>query len=425
MNTSSRTKAVPPVLDAAISRGLIDDTSPWAIFFDLDALEQRYQRLEQAFPADALHAVAIKANPLLAILRRLVDAEAGLEAASFGEVQLALAAGADPNDIVYDSPAKTSAELEAALEMGVYINADNLQELERIAACNPGDDAAIGVRVNPVVGTGDIDATSVATEGSKFGVSLVRQRRALVDAFRDYPWLRGLHVHTGSQGCDLSLLVEGVCRCIDFARHLQTHVPDCHIETIDIGGGLPVAYRRHTKTPSIDDYAEALRDEVPELFDRNRRLITEFGRWLHAPCAFAASRVAYTKPRHGGVIATIHFGADLMLRRAYRPDQWYHRLSIHESDGTPHQGDETDLTVAGPLCFSGDLIADGIRLPQPKPGDYVVAHDVGAYTFSMWSRYCSRSFPPIYGIRRREDDLEFEALHDGESGEQVVDFWSI
>jgi diaminopimelate decarboxylase len=35
--------------------------------------------------------------------------------------------------IVYDSPTKTKAELVFSLEQGVYVNADNLAEIERIA----------------------------------------------------------------------------------------------------------------------------------------------------------------------------------------------------------------------------------------------------------------------------------------------------
>ena len=411
------------ILRAAFSNDLLRQNSSWAVFFDLDKLEQRYQRLEQAFPADALHAVAVKANPLVSVLHKLVERGAGLEAASMGEIEVAKAAGVDPSKIVYDSPAKRTAEIKAALEQGVHINADNLQEVERIAELGAPGQATIGIRINPVVGKGEIDATSVATETSKFGVSIVRRRRALVEAFRRHRWLNALHVHTGSQGCQLALLVEGVRRCVDFAHHLEKNIDGCQIDTIDIGGGLPVAYRPNAEAPTIEDYADALRREVPELFDRSRRVVTEFGRWLHAPCAFAASPVEYTKPIPGGALATIHFGADLMLRRAYRPEDWYHHLSIHTPDGTPRVGDETDVTIAGPLCFSGDVIADGMRLPAPEPSDYVVAHDVGAYTFSMWSRYCSRPFPPIYGFRRTGGGLDFEVLHSGETDEDLARFW--
>lgn len=411
------------ILNEAIGRGLVDDEHPWAVFFDLDALQERFDRLERAFPADALHAVAIKANPLTSVLKKLVERGAGLEAASWGEVELARRAGAEQEAIVFDSPAKTKSEIGDALAGNLYLNADNLSELERIADAEPSPEARIGIRVNPVVGAGDIEATSVSTKSSKFGVSLLRRQRALVEVFRRHRWLRGLHVHTGSQGCGVDLLVEGVRRCVDFAGRVDHALGEQRIEIIDIGGGLPVAYRPHVDAPTIEEYASALRDAVPELFERRRRVITEFGRWLYAPCAFAASRVEYVKELPGGPLAVIHFGADLLLRRAYRPDDWYHRLTVHDATGKRSAGEEADVTVAGPLCFSGDVLARQRRLPRPEAGDYVIAHDVGAYTFSMWSRYCSRRFPRVFGFQRLHDGNHFEVLHPGESNEDLVDFW--
>ena len=414
---------VQPVLEEALDAGVLDDAVPWAIFFDLDELDDRFARLQRSFPADALHAVAVKANPLVAVLQRLVEHGAGLEAASTAEIEIARRANAVADQIVFDSPAKTVSDLRAAMEAGIHINADNNQELERIDGLQPPDGASIGLRLNPVVGKGSIDATAVSGKNSKFGVSLLRNHRALIDAFRRYPWLRGLHVHTGSQGYGLDLLVEGVRRCVDFALELDRRFGPGRTDTIDIGGGLPVAYRPHVEPLGIEDYAAALRREVPELFERRWRLITEFGRWLHAPCAFAASRVEYVKDSPGGPIATIHFGADLLVRTAYRPQDWYHRLTIYDGVAAHRQGDEVDLTVAGPLCFSGDLICRRRRLPRPRPGDLVVVHDVGAYTFSMWSRYCSRPFPRIIGFREDRHSIEFVTLHGGESEGEVASFW--
>ncbi len=416
---------VDEILSAALRRELLDASRPWAVFFDRERLNRRFERLQAAFPEGSLHAVAIKANPLGAVLRELVDAGAGLEAASFGEVKLAMAAGLEGPNIVFDSPAKTAREIEASLNADLYLNADNFAELARIADCEPGPTARVGLRVNPLVGAGSIDVTSVSRADSKFGVPLSGKEDELVEAFRRHPWLRGLHVHTGSQGYGVDLLVEGARRCVDLALRIERELGAGRIDTVDIGGGLPVAYRPDDVAPTVEDYADALRAQVPELFNDRWRLITEFGRWLHGPCAFAASRVEYVKESAAGPIAVVHFGADLMLRPAYRPDDWYHHISVHDARGaTLETEDAEQLTVAGPLCFAGDVIARRRPLPRPAPGDILVAHDVGAYTFSMWSRYCSRSFPRIYGYDSSGPDTEFQVLHPGEDADELVDFWS-
>ena len=51
----------------------------------------------------------------------------GAEAASRGEMEHALNLGFEPAKIVYDSPVKTTRDLEFAINAGVHINLDNLQ----------------------------------------------------------------------------------------------------------------------------------------------------------------------------------------------------------------------------------------------------------------------------------------------------------
>ena len=120
---------------------------------DLDFLQARLARLQGLLPS-ALHAVAVKANPVVALLQGLVAAGAGLETASTGELAVAAAAGCPPERVVFDSPAKTPRDLRAAIDAGLRLNADNLEEVARIAALSPS--GRVGLRVNPEVGAGSI-----------------------------------------------------------------------------------------------------------------------------------------------------------------------------------------------------------------------------------------------------------------------------
>ena len=146
--------AVEPVLAAARRRGAWGPDTKAALFHDLDRLESHVAQLRAAFPDDALHGVAIKANPLTEVLAVLVRAGVGLEAASWEEVSLAVAAGCPGERIIFDGPAKTDAELRAAIELGVWLNADNADELARLEALGAPGRARIGIRVNPGVGAG-------------------------------------------------------------------------------------------------------------------------------------------------------------------------------------------------------------------------------------------------------------------------------
>jgi diaminopimelate decarboxylase len=420
-STSSSFESFASVFAAARTSGRIGTGDRAAIFHDLDRMESRLERLETAFPDGTLHAVAIKANPLVGLLERLVDAGAGLEAASIEEVRLALEVDCPPETIAFDSPAKTRGELERALDRGLLLNADNLDELERIDTLVDDADGPVraGLRVNPLVGSGSIEATSVSNRDSKFGVPLEPNRAEIRRAFEHCDWLCGLHLHVGSQGYELTRLVEGVRRAWAFGREIDDETPT-GLETFDIGGGLPVAYRDDHQPPTFEDYADALADAVPELFDRDIQLITEFGRALQVPCGWAASRVEYTKQTAGGPLAATHLGADFMLRRAYQPEHWYHRMAVLEPDGTLKRGvDDETWTIAGPLCFSGDVMGRDVALPPIEPGDWILYRDVGGYTLGMWSRYCSRALPPVWGHR----GTSLELLREGETEADVVDFW--
>jgi diaminopimelate decarboxylase len=417
-------QAVSRVLRAALKQGLLSEEDTAVILYDLDGLAKQVKRIARTFPPATLHAVAVKANPLFAILTRLHSLGTGSEAASLPELHLALAAGFPPEKIVFDSPAKTVSEIRFALEKGVCLNADNLDELERIGRLVEviGNLPPIGVRINPQVGEGAIASTSVAGRYSKFGVPIGRYRDELHNAFARYPWLKGVHLHVGSQGCGLRLLTGGVKTVYDFALEVEERLGKGRIEYVDIGGGLPVSYRNDDPAPRVEEYGCALREACPELFSDRFRLLTEFGRHVHANVGWAAARVEYVKEDKDVRTAVIHVGADLFLRTGYYPDQWPHHLTVLDSQGGVKTGTTARHNIAGPLCFSGDFLARGIDLPAVEPGDYIVVHDAGAYTLSMWSRYNSRQIPKVMGYEG-EDSLLFHTLREREKPEDAVAFW--
>ena len=92
-------------------------------------------------------------------------------------------------------------------------------------------------------------------------------------------------------------------------------------------------------------------------------------------------------------------------------------------DGSPKLGQERKWTLAGPLCFAGDVVGQAIDSPSIAPGDLVVIRDVGAYTLSMWSRHCSRSMPRVVGYE--DGGASFYTLRNPETPEGIARFWSI
>ena len=131
-----------------------------------------------------------------------------METASIGEVVQALRCGCPPENIVFDSPCKTDAEIQFAIAQGVHINANSISEFQKIQDVlssvsieTGGRPASIGLRINPLVGEGAIAELSTATSTSKFGVPLTKDTKSeILSLFHKNSNLNGLMCHVGSQG---------------------------------------------------------------------------------------------------------------------------------------------------------------------------------------------------------------------------------
>ncbi|MEU6406080.1 diaminopimelate decarboxylase [Streptomyces sp. NPDC046985] len=396
---------------AAVRQGLLGPGSPLVCLLDVTGIREAAAELTGAFAAatapgtPVLHAFAVKAAPLVPVLRLLSEEGIGAEAASPGELALARAAGVPPARTVLDSPAKSPAELRDALEAGIAVNADNPQELDRIdalvGAAGPGAvRSPLGIRVNPQVGGGSIGALSTATATSKFGVALrdAGAREWVVRAYLERPWLTRLHTHTGSQGVPLSLMARGVAEAYALAEEVNARAGRRQIDTLDIGGGLPVNFGSETTAPTYAQYARLLGEAAPGLLGGRYGLVTEFGRSLLAKQGLVVARVEYTKSAGGRPVAVTHAGVQVATRTVYAPGAWPLRLAVYDAEGRPKTGPELVQDVAGPACFAGDLLAEARALPRLEPGDLVAALDTGAYYFAHHYAYNSLPRPGIHGF---------------------------
>lgn len=406
------------ILKAAVTQGLLHpEEALVAAFIDLDGVRENVAALHREFSANSrvLHAFAAKANCLVPVLAALNGLGMGCEVASEGELAQALAAGFSPDRIVFDSPAKTGRELRQSLLLGVAINADNFQEIERISellSTSPSL-SKIGIRINPQVGVGGIEAMSTAGATSKFGVALADEgsRARLFEAYREYPWLTRVHAHVGSQGCPLALIADGISRVVDFADEVNRRLGRQQITAIDIGGGLPVDFESDSLESGFGPYVQELKRAVPALFNGQYEIVTEFGRTILAKFGFIAAHVEYTKVSGGRRIAITHAGAQVATRTVFMPEAWPIRIGAHDGLGRTKQGTPVAQDVAGPCCFAGDLIARNRLLPPLEQGDIITLLDTGAYYFSTPFNYNSLLDPGVYGANiDAEGSVRFTTL---------------
>ncbi len=415
-------------LAAAVEQGLLTDDQPVVGLLDVTGIRRSAAGLRAAFATPGVavtHTFAVKAASLVPVLRLLHAEGIGCEVASPGELALARAAGVPAGLTVLDSPAKTAAELREALALGIAVNADNPEELARLdalVAARPTT-SPIGLRVNPQIGGGSIDAMSTATPTSKFGVGL-RDPGAeewILRAFADRPWLTRLHSHVGSQGCPLKLLAEGVRATYELAERVNAAAGRQQIETLDIGGGLPVNFGSEQATPSFAEYADLLRATVPGLFDGRYGIVTEFGRSLLAKHGTILARVEYAKSAGGRPIAVTHAGAQVATRTVFAPAAWPIRVAALDPHGHPKQGAPVVQDVAGPCCFAGDIVAEARPLPPLLQGDLVALLDTGAYYFSTHFSYNALPRPGVHGyVGHADGTIRFATVREPQTLAQIT-----
>ncbi|MER7189444.1 diaminopimelate decarboxylase [Streptomyces flaveolus] len=416
---------------AAVEQGLLGPDAPIVGLLDVAGIRESAAALRAAFEAvtapgtPVLHAFAVKATPLVPVLRLLHEEGIGAEVASPGELALARAAGVPAERTVLDSPAKTPGELREALALGIAVNADNPQELGRLDALTAAGPSRspLGIRVNPQVGGGSIEALSTATATSKFGVALRDEgaREWVVRAYLDRPWLTRLHAHTGSQGIPLTLMAEGVAAVYALAKEINERAGRRQVDTLDIGGGLPVNFTSDETAPTYAAYARVLREAVPGLFDGRYGLVTEFGRSLLAKHGTVVARVEYAKSAGGRPVAVTHAGVQVATRTVYAPGAWPLRIAAYDGKGLPKEGPDVVQDVAGPACFAGDLLAAGRALPLLEQGDYAAALDTGAYYFAHHYAYNSLARPAVYGFAGDGDGgVAFATVREAQSVEEIV-----
>ncbi|BCW42653.1 diaminopimelate decarboxylase (plasmid) [Arthrobacter sp. StoSoilB3] len=407
-------------------RGLITDEEPLCGVVDLDTVDELIGALRSAFPESTptMHTVAAKAITLRPMLAYFARSGLGCEVASPGELGLAIAAGFAPERIIFDSPAKTRSEIVSSLRLGVSFNVDNFEELARVdelIAQAEGPIPHIGVRINPQTGSGTIGAMSTATQTSKFGIGLTDHRDELIDAFASRPWLTQLHVHSGSQGLALEHTAQGVRLIVDLANEISERVGFDQVKRIDVGGGLSVNFASDEITPTFEDHRAALEYAVPELFSGRFMVITEFGRALTAKAGTLVTRVEYTKSTGGRPIAITHAGVQVATRTVFMPEHWPLRIEVFDAAGVARPGPESVQDIAGPACFSGDMLAVGRALPRVRSSDLIALPETGGYYFSSHFSYNALARPAVYAVFTDEAGArQWSVARHAQTVEQII-----
>jgi diaminopimelate decarboxylase len=399
--------------DVAVAR-IAEAFGTPAYIYSRAHLEQRFRSYADALAGRPhLLCYAVKANSNLAVLNVLARLGAGFDIVSVGELERALAAGADPAKIVFSGVGKTAAEMRRALEVGIgCFNVESAAELERLHDVARALDAVapVSLRVNPDVDANTHPYISTGLKDNKYGIG-IDGARAVYRRAASLPHLavKGIDCHIGSQLTDTAPFLDALARVLALIDQLAAD--GIAIAHLDLGGGLGVRYRDE-QPPEPAAY---MRQVVEAVGARPLKLVFEPGRSIAANAGLLLTRVEYLKNAEHKNFCIVDAAMNDLIRPALY-EAWMDIQPVRpRQDGGAQRYD-----VVGPVCETGDFLGKE-RALNVAPGDLLAVLSAGAYGFSMSSNYNSRGRAAevmvdgnrFYLVRAREtiaDQMRGESL---------------
>ncbi len=347
-------------------------------------LIDHYTKIKNAFRSvKPLICFSMKANSNLAVLKTLTSRGAGLDVVSGGELYKALKVGCPAERIVYASVGKRPEEIKEAIQRGILLfNVESLAELEMIndIAHSLKKRPSVAVRLNPDVGVKAHKYVTTGKKENKFGVDF-DTAEYIFDASSGFSNIKisGLHVHIGSQITEPVPFIGAIKKVLDFIDSFKIS-----IDWLNIGGGLGIVYSDE-KPQTAAQFAKKV---LPYLKGRPFKIILEPGRFIAGPSGILVTKVLYTKKNPSGKRFAI---VDAGMNDLLRPSLYgaYHEI-LPASRKPKAESRKLRYDIVGPICETGDFLAQNRSFRELKAGDLLAVMGAGAYGFTMASNYNSR-----------------------------------
>jgi diaminopimelate decarboxylase len=353
--------------------------------YDRSVIDAQLDALRAALPSRFTVFYSIKANPNLTVVKHLLGRGCGMEIASLGEFQTAIAAGCQAKNVLFAGPGKTEAELEYVLAHGIgEIHVESLLEVRRLGsiARRLGARARVAIRVNPS-GEAEGGAMRMGGKPAPFGVDeeILEQ---VIDAVRAESALEwsGLHFFAGTQILDADILIGQYRHGFSIARRAAQYAgrPPA---TVDFGGGLGIPYFAHEQQLDLTRVRSGLAALFTEIeHDRvfaETHFLVEPGRFLTAECGVYIASVNDVKVSRGKKFVIVDGGMNHHLAASGNLGKTIKRnypVAILTKLNSPI-AEVAD--VVGPLCTPLDTLARNVELPAVEVGDLFGIFQSGAY----------------------------------------------
>lgn len=358
--------------------------------YDAEKITGQIQSLKNAFSdSDLKIKYAAKALTNISILKHIRQQGCGIDVVSINEARLALKAGFAPGEVMFTPSCVDFDEIVAGVDMGVFINLDNLSMLEKF-----GEKYREGypccIRLNPHILAGGNYKISTGHGHSKFGISVFQMPQILETVHKYGININGLHIHTGSEISETEVYLKMSDILFGVARDFPS------LQFIDFGSGFKVAYKQGDMVTNVYDLGLKLGKAFRgfyESYGRKLELWIEPGKYLVSEAGTLLVKTNVVKPTPSVDFVGVNSG----LNHLIRPMMYdaYHEI-INVSNRT---GGQKVYTVVGNICETDTLGADR-KINEVREGDILAIKNAGAYGYSMASTFNSRLRPAEVMVKK-------------------------
>jgi len=349
--------------------------------YDRAVMTRKVQELRAVLPADVAIHYAMKANPMPAVVKHFGSLVDGIDVASAGEMDVALAAGMSADRISFAGPGKTPAELERAVDAGIIINMESELEMRRLAEISSRTKRRpkVAIRINPDF---ELKSSGMKMAGGpkQFGIDAER----VPDVLRELATLPlefwGFHIYSGSQNLRAETIADAQQKSAALAIDLAAYAP-APVRMLNLGGGFGIPYFPGEKPLELAPIGANLRGLVPRITAAlpHASVALELGRYLVGESGVYVCRVTDKKVSRGHIFVITdgglhhHLAASGNFGQVIRKN--YPVLVANRIGADVRE----NASVVGPLCTPLDLLADRMDLAAAQVGDLIAVFQSGAY----------------------------------------------
>ena len=399
---------------------------------DQELIETTIDKMKEAFKSTRFNtriAYAGKAFLSTGMIKLVESKGLDLDVVSGGELYTAHKAGFPMNKVHLHGNNKLVNEIEMAVEFGidtiVVDNEDEIDKIERICR-EKGKKQAVLVRIDPGIEAHTHHYIKTSGLTSKFGISLFQDNLFdIIKRLNDSECIefKGFHTHIGSQIFQSAFFIFALDEIFKYLDKLKKEL-GIVVHTVNMGGGFGVYYKEGDDPKPIEEvlseiitYTEAMEIKYQIGF---KELCIEPGRSIVGNAGTTLYEVGGIKETVGGkTYVFIDGGMSDNIRTALYQAE-YEAGVVNKLNDT----DVREITLAGKLCESGDIIIEKGKLPKATEiGDIVAVTTTGAYCYTMSSNYNRMMRPAVVFVKdgKAKVAVKRETLDDLIRNDEIFD----